>query len=429
MSDQKKQQELIQQLKNFSIKHPGKVTRRAYIADGGNYEFEKAFGSFSEFVKAAGLAGDSDVPDMVAPGSATQQDITEDKWVITLPKTTINNYDQLKAEFKIDESIWAVKRFNATYDSKNEMYRVVAFLVKKENIVAAREELEALKAEKVGAVVREKTDGKKRMLEINIPDTHFGKLSWYLETGHESYDTKIAEVVFWRALEALLKRSSGYEYDQILFVIGNDVLNSDDAESHTTRGTQVSTDGRYHKTFLKVRKLMVQAIDRLRKIAPVKVVVVSGNHDTLAAWHLGDSLECWFDGYEDVEIDNRPIMRKYHQYGKCMLMLTHGDKGKREDYPLLMATEQAKMFGETRFREAHTGHVHQTKTQEFHGVRVRILSALCPPDAWHAENGYVGNLRSAEAYVWDGDEGLVGQFFYNDDAQQTLMTERTVQAL
>ena len=122
-------------------------------------------------------------------------------------------------------------------------------------------------------------------------------------------------------------------------------------------------------------------------------------------------------------------MRKYHQYGKCMLMLTHGDKGKREDYPLLMATEQAKMFGETRFREAHTGHVHQTKTQEFHGVRVRILSALCPPDAWHAENGYVGNLRSAESYVWDREEGLVGQFFYNDDAQETLMTERTVQAL
>jgi hypothetical protein len=315
------------------------------------------------------------------------------------------------------------------------MYRVVAFLVKKTNIVAAREELEALKAEfkaaapHVGAVVREKTEGKKRMLEINIPDAHFGKLAWHIETGYESYDTKIAEVVFWRALEALIERSSGYEYDQVLFVIGNDVLNADDAESHTTRGTQVDTDGRYHKTFLKVRKLMVKAIERLREIAPVKVVVVSGNHDTLAAFHLGDSLECWFANYEDVEIDNQPIVRKYHQYGKCMLMFTHGNGGKREDYPLLMATEQPRLFGATKWREAHTGHVHQTKTQEFHGVRVRILPALCPPDAWHSANGFVGNLRSAEAYVWDGDEGLVGQFFYNDDAQETLTTERTVQAL
>ena len=163
------------------------------------------------------------------------------------------------------------------------------------------------------------------------------------------------------------------------------------------------------------------------QIAPVKVVVVSGNHDFLASWHLGDSLECWFSKYEDVEIENQPKVRKYHQYGKCMLMFTHGNEGKREDYPLLMATENPVLFGATKWREAHCGHIHQTKTQEFHGVRVRILPALCPPDAWHAANGYVGNLRSAECYVWDKEEGLVGQFFYNDESQATLSTERTVQ--
>ena len=266
MSDQAKKQ-LLDALKYFKATFNGRFNRENYLKNGGSYGFQKFWATWPEFVAAA------DLPQELteSTGAETQQEIYDDKWVITLPKTTINNYDQLKAAFRIDESVWAVKRFNATYSEANEMYRVVAFMVKKTNIVAAREELEALKAEfkaaapKVGAVVREKTEGKKRMLEINIPDAHFGKLAWHVETGYESYDTKIAEVVFWRALEALIERSRGYEYDQILFVIGNDVLNSDDdAESHTTRGTQVDTDGRYHKTFLKVRKLMVQAIERLR---------------------------------------------------------------------------------------------------------------------------------------------------------------------
>jgi hypothetical protein len=53
--------------------------------------------------------------------------------------------------------------------------------------------------------------------------------------------------------------------------------------------------------------------------------------------------------------------------------------------------------------------------QEFHGVRVRVLPALCEPDAWHANNNFVGNLRTAESYVWNKDKGLINMSFYNAD--------------
>ena len=73
------------------------------------------------------------------------------------------------------------------------------------------------------------------------------------------------------------------------------------------------------------------------------------------------------------------------------------------------------MFGETLFREAHTGHSHQTKVEEKHGVRVRVLPALCPPDDWMAENTFsVKNQRSAEAYVWNAVEGLITIAVYTD---------------
>ncbi len=159
--------------------------------------------------------------------------------------------------------------------------------------------------------------------------------------------------------------------------------------------------------------MMTRTIERLRLVAPVDVVMVSGNHDALSVWHLGDSLECYFDKCPDVRINNDPTARKYHQFGSVMLMFTHGHQGKAADYPLLMATEQPAMFGSTKFREAHTGHQHKTKLDEQHGVRVRVLPALCSADDWHAERGFVGNILSAEAYVWNKDEGLVTIAIYS----------------
>ena len=142
------------------------------------------------------------------------------------------------------------------------------------------------------------------------------------------------------------------------------------------------------------------------------MLLVSGNHDQLSCWHLGDSLECYFHNYEDVEIENLPRQRKYHEHGFVGLMFTHGHKGKRTDYPALMAAEQPQMWGRTKYRECHTGHLHMTKTDEQHGFRTRILPSLTAPDDWLATNGFVGNLRSAEGYIWSGQEGLVEQVFY-----------------
>ena len=264
------------------------------------------------------------------------------------------------------------------------------------------------------------------LLEINIADAHLGKLSWAPETGHESYDTKIADAMYRRAQSTLFERAKYVKFEKVLMVIGNDLLNSDTAEGTTTKGTQVSTDGRYHKTFYRARTLIIDSIEQARKTAPVHVVVMPGNHDRLACFHLGDSLEMYFHGQADVVIDNEPTARKYFQFGKVMLMFTHGDTGQRMDMPAVMASEQPKMWGETLFRECHTGHLHQTRTEEKHGVRVRILPSLSPPDAWHASNAYVGCLRSAEGYIWNKSEGLIGQVFYTDDGQPPITTKREI---
>lgn len=312
----------------------------------------------------------------------------------------------------------AVLRAKDTPDlvTVTELFQVKAKMRRRVELVTARAEIEQMKLDAQDeqfASVKLRTpeprhSSSKKMLEISIPDLHMGKLAWARET-RQNYDHKIAAALFETALAKLLERSASWKIDQILFVVGNDLLHTDNPNGTTTRGTPQDTDGRFHKTFWKTREMVTRAIDHLRLIAPVMVLMVPGNHDTQTLWHLGDSLECWYRNAHDVFVDNQPTQRKYYQFGKVMLMHTHGDKGKKQDYPLLMATEEPKMFGETVHREAHTGHIHQLQVREQHGVRVRVSPALCAADAWHAENQYVGNARAAEAFVWDEEEGLMCQ--------------------
>jgi hypothetical protein len=245
------------------------------------------------------------------------------------------------------------------------------------------------------------------MLELAIPDLHLGKLAWAPETGYADYDLKIAENLFRQAVGTLMARAASFKLGRILLPVGNDFFHSDSKFGATTKGTPLDTDSRYHKAFLTGRRLLVDVVENLSEIAPVTVVIVPGNHDTLSSFHLGDALDCWFHGDENVTVMNAPIPRKYVGFGKTALMFTHGDKGKAADYPLLFATEQPKMFSDATFREIHTGHLHTTRLTEKMGVRVRISPALCSPDEWHAANHYVGNLRGAEGLVYHPVEGLV----------------------
>lgn len=413
----------------------GKLTRSLFREKASFKEsaIYKVFPSFSEFVTAVLGKVDTD--------SEEKSTFTANSWNIDFKKTRIHTLAQLIEYCEVDLSIWEVERFvvnkwevGAKGDTGvlqvEPLYQVKATLVQRKAICDARAEIEKLKDDVKSQVPIKVSKFKKkdklfgRMLEINIPDAHFGKMAWSRETGYQSYDTPIASATFLRALDTLIERSEGLDIDKVLFVVGNDLLNSDNEQGTTTKGTQVATDCRYQKTFLTVRRTITEAIKRLKEIAPVHVVMISGNHDDLGVWHLGDSLECAFANDEDVQIDNEPRARKYVRYGNVLLMFTHGDKGKREDYPLLMATERSKDFGETKFREIHTGHIHQTKVQEWHGVRVRILPSLSPPDAWHSENAFTGQLRTAEAYVWDFYDGLIAQFYHNDDVYPEITTDR-----
>ena len=256
------------------------------------------------------------------------------------------------------------------------------------------------------------------LLEISPVDLHVGKLSWAAETGSD-YDIRIAEQVFTDAIDEILERASRDPIESILLVCGNDLLQTDNLAGTTTAGTFVDTDSRYVKSFRRARRLQSWAIRRCLEIAPVKVIVVPGNHDRLTAFHLGEVLEAEFAVVEGVEIDNSPTLRKYHRHGVNLLGFTHGSEERPADLPLIMAQECSKEWAETEWREFHVGHLHRAKEtrytagDSFNGVRVRILPSLCAPDAWHSQMGYTSEKRACEAYLWHRERGYAGHLSAN----------------
>lgn len=255
-------------------------------------------------------------------------------------------------------------------------------------------------------LIRPMQNGSKKLLELSLPDPHFGKGCWESETGFTNYDLKIAQATYESALEGLLKSVAHLEFDEILFVVGNDLLNMDNRENTTTAGTPQSTDTRFQKVYEVVFDVLVRAVERMMPIAPVVVKVVPGNHDEQSAWTLGHSLKSWFRHCVDVTVDNEPTLRKYHRYGNVLLGFWHGNKGKKDNYPLLMATEMRRDWGDVKFCEIHLGHLHQETVKELMGTKVRILPSLCAEDDYHSDNAYVGNVRAAQAFVWDAETGL-----------------------
>ena len=248
----------------------------------------------------------------------------------------------------------------------------------------------------------------------SVADHHLGKLAWREETGAD-YDLGIASDLWRKAFSDLLSRIRVHGTTRTVLVFGNDFLNADSSANTTTAGTPQDCDSRYPKIFRRGLDLLVWATEQAAYLGPVKVIIVVGNHDQQSVYSLGVALEAWFRQDDRIQIDALANTRKYHRFGETMFCLTHGDKAKVKQLPGIMASEMRQMWGETRFKEAHTGHYHTAGLVEMNGVYLRTSPSLCAADAWHHDSGFVGNLRRAEAYLYHKTRGLEAQFTHTID--------------
>jgi hypothetical protein len=243
------------------------------------------------------------------------------------------------------------------------------------------------------------------LLELPIMDLHLGKLAWDKESGSD-YDIDIATDLYKRTIIDIVSRLHlKYRIARILFPIGQDFFNADDTEGNTFKGTHQDMDSRWQKIYSRGCNLIIWAIEILRKIAPVDIAYVPGNHDYSTAYYLTQNTNSWYRKCKNVLVDISPTPRKYYRFGKCMIGYSHGEETKKQ-LDKLMQAEAPEIWGKTLFRELHLGHLHNESVKEIPGLKIRRVSSITAPCAWHTNSGYVKVIRQAQAFIWNKNKGL-----------------------
>jgi hypothetical protein len=146
-------------------------------------------------------------------------------------------------------------------------------------------------------------------------------------------------------------------------------------------------------------------LNELRRLAPVDVFYVPGNHDKMLSYCAVQAMSYAFKDTDSVIVDLSPAPRKYRQFGLGMVGFSHGKEGKRIEK--LMQVEQPEMWGNTRFREFHLGDLHHEQVWEDGGITFRRIPTITATDAWHNDKGFKGAIRKAQAFEWDKKLGIV----------------------
>lgn len=249
---------------------------------------------------------------------------------------------------------------------------------------------------------------------ISIYDQHIGKLSWAPESGY-NYDTKIAIDRFKEAFYYLADKSLSNGCDELVIPLGNDLINIDNAQNQTTNGTPQDVDTRWQYMIDKTQEAFIEVLDYVGNHAKAKVMYVPGNHDEQYSYFITKYLYAWYRNHENIEVDDSPTLTKYYQNGVNMIAYNHFKDVKPEAMPQAMATGKPRMWADTWYREAHGGHFHTRKTkgvtvdtyeEESKGVTYRVLPSLCETDAWHKRKEYDGNIKAAQALIYDKQRGL-----------------------
>ncbi len=176
------------------------------------------------------------------------------------------------------------------------------------------------------------------LLVIDIADLHIGKLCDTGDAG-DSYNHEIAYQRAIEGVEGLLAKANGFPIDKILFVLGNDILHTDNSTNTTTKGTGQDVSQKWFKNFELARKLYVKIIERLLGFADIHIVHNMSNHDYISGYMLADAVYCWFHKCKGITWDIDASDRKYFKYGSSLIGTAHGDNGKMDSLPLSMSME------------------------------------------------------------------------------------------
>jgi Icc-related predicted phosphoesterase len=354
---------------------------------------------------------------------------TENKLELSLKSYKIQDVETAAELAGIDLSNWKCvgKTVRASQNNKNPWYIVEGkFKPRDLNDVSPEEMVEnfreiLLKHEPPTDFIEPPKHKKlDNMALFNFYDHHIGKRIQADVTGNgKEWTTAIAKESMLCATDYFIDRTKD-EVQKVMFVLGNDLLNIDNPENTTTKGTPQRNDVDYKHLILESEDLLITVLEKLLHYFTVEVVVVPGNHDTNLVFLLGEILKHYFSNNPNIEIDNDLPLLKYKQFGEVALGFVHGSEQIKKKYVLpMMMMQQRPDLAKCRYKEFHTGHLHQTRNTQItevaeeYGILMRILPTLSPTCEWANGKGFQGQ-QATECIVYNRDYGPIATYRYTE---------------
>jgi hypothetical protein len=252
----------------------------------------------------------------------------------------------------------------------------------------------------------------KQLLNVYVyGDPHIGLRTWEEETG-KNHDLTASINLFTLAHADLVRRSPSADTAIILNL--GDYYHADDGRNVTLRsGHVLDVDGRYQKVRIVGFKILRSMIEMaLQKHKQVIVWNIQGNHDDYSAIDLSLWLSVAYENEPRVHIETSPNKFYYHQHGAVMLAATHGDTVKPQMMQGIMAADKSEMWGATKFRYAHMGHIHHKTFRDEAGVAVETHRVLQPNDLHSHVSGY-RSQRDAQCITYHSMFGEYSRVMVN----------------
>ena len=281
----------------------------------------------------------------------------------------------------------------------------------------------------------------RRMLELSIADPHLG-MTTFAPGSDLDYNLEIAEKTYLWTLEKLL--NSGLMYgpvEKILFPIGNDYFHAQPMPTNkgqnygTTSGVAQAEMIDWRYVYKRGQRLIIQAINMLKEVAPVEVLEVTGNHDSTLSFTLANLLEAVFEHDENVTVDDSASPYKFRHYGCNLIGYKHAAKPNQQvRLAALMANECPQEWAATDggYREWHIADQHRKGVgsivaMEEQGVSVEFLPSIVIPNEWHRDMTFNHQKRGAMGWVWNyatGPEARIQVNLSNRDVARSMGGER-----
>jgi hypothetical protein len=238
-----------------------------------------------------------------------------------------------------------------------------------------------------------------------MTDCHVGQLAWHKETG-EDWDLNIAEKVLTECFEHLVMSSPDAK-SCVIAQLG-DWLHSDGILPVTpTSGHILDTDSRFSKVVEVALRILRRMIDcALMRHEVVYVLMAEGNHDITSSIWLRLLFKALYENEPRVVMIGTELPYYIHQHGEVMLAFHHGHLKKKESLPLYFAAQFPKIWGSTKYRFIHTGHMHHEDIKEYSGVTVVQHATLAARDAHSSRHAYISQ-RQATATTYHAKRGRV----------------------